>query len=379
VDLVIVSSRYPSDENIYAHMFVHARVKSFINMGLNVRVYVPAEVVSVYHYEGVEVTLAPSRLIASKLGDNCLVYFHLLNIYPNSKTTGWPIYKAVMEKKLPSVLYIHGSEVQKTTSRSFEQYTSLLSRLKAWYKNNVFIPRMKRFMGYLNQNGGVLTPSTWMLKESEEQLDIKISNYEIIPNGVDCEHFYFSPNFSKRQKMLCIRPLSSKKYAVDKAIELLSLLPREYTLDVYGQGELKSELEELARRLHVDDRVSFIERFVHRKDLPELLEAYGTFLATTRMDAQGVIMCDSVAAGILSITSDNTAIPEFGLNLDNGILIENERISPTDLLEALNNERLFSELVTNARKSMEEISIGNSAEREHQYLLSVFDRKMNAA
>ncbi len=54
---------------------------------------------------------------------------------------------------------------------------------------------------------------------------------------------------------------------------------------------------------------------------------YGVFLSPTRMDAQGVMMCEVMASGLLTISSDNTAIPEFIVDEQNGILIDNVNYS----------------------------------------------------
>jgi len=42
-----------------------------------------------------------------------------------------------------------------------------------------------------------------------------------------------------------------------------------------------------------------------------LHDRHGVFLCPTRQDAQGVSMCEAMASGLVPITSDNTAIPEF--------------------------------------------------------------------
>jgi glycosyltransferase involved in cell wall biosynthesis len=348
-------------------MFVHARAKAFVDLGHDITIYVPAKKTSSYYFEGVNVRQLPAYEIADLLADE-LIYIHLLNIYPNYSTSGWCIYKKIMKERLTAILYMHGSEVQKTTTRSFDKITTIKDILRALYKNYVFIPRMKRFCSFLNDFGGFITPSNWMLSEAQSQLEIKINNYEIIPNGIDCDLFKYSPNFENINRLICIRPLSSPKYAVDEAIQFLSLLPDKFTLDIYGKGVLKDELVKLSQKLGLSERVRFFDQFIARENLPQLLSNYGVFMANTRMDAQGVMMCEAMASGKLTITSNNTAIPEFVINARNGIVISEIHSAVDQFIDITNDLAIFSNITSNARADIESISINSVAERELDYM-----------
>lgn len=364
MEIAIVSSRYPTPENIYSHMWVHARAKEFVKNGERVTVFVPSKESQQYHFEGVKVILAPDIEIAEQINDYSVVYVHLLSIYPYPKLSGWPIYKSIMKSNIRCFMYLHGSEVQSTARYSFDDKRDFYSLAVTIYKNNIFLPRMRKFCQYVECSGGFLSPSVWMHKEAENELKLSLHNVNICPNGIDTDLFSFSPNFTKIHKMLCVRPLSSNKYAVDEAIRLLALLPERYTLDIYGKGYLKDTFLELARELGVSSRVIINETFIDRVKLPELMANYGTFIATTRMDAQGVIMCEAMATGMLTVTSNNTAIPEFVEHMVTGICHNDLDKITENLLSIESSGELFSSIVNSAREAMLDISMENITKRE---------------
>ena len=65
--IVFVTSRYPTENNPYNHMFVHMRCVEFLKMGHDVQVYVPSGDNTKYVYEGVAVEKIAAKEIAKKL------------------------------------------------------------------------------------------------------------------------------------------------------------------------------------------------------------------------------------------------------------------------------------------------------------------------
>lgn len=376
--IAIVSSRYPSEQDIYAHAFVHFRAKEYQDIGYSVQVFVPDNHVKEYEFEGVSVVRCSSKRIAELISSYDITYIHLLNIYPRRHLSGWPIYQAIMKKRMPVILYLHGSEVQTTRiRRTFERKRGVSNLVKDFYKDRFFIPRIKRFVKYVDENYSLATPSKWMKAEAENELRLKLRNVEIIPNGIDIDLFGFQDRKlkNKNYKLVTIRPLTSKKYAVDKAIEFLSYLPTQYTLDIYGKGPLKEDLQELAKSLGVFDRVRFFDEFIHRKNLTEFLSNYSSFVATTRMDAQGVMMCEAMATGMIIVTSDNTAINEFVDNGKNGLCGNNLKEMARRFDEIQTDPEALSRMRHEARHTMELISLTLMAEKEIQLMETVLGKK----
>ncbi|NGY85899.1 glycosyltransferase family 4 protein [Bacillus megaterium] len=130
---------------------------------------------------------------------------------------------------------------------------------------------------------------------------------------------------SGRKKILSIRPFASHKYANDlsvKAILSLSTKPyfNELEFNIYGQGALFDEILEPVRSF---SNVHIHNHFLPQGEIATIHKEHGLFLCPTRLDAQGVSMCESMSSGLIPITNGVTAIPEF-VNDDCGFLATRE-------------------------------------------------------
>lgn len=365
--IAVITSRYPSENNPYNHMFVHSRCVNMVKEGQSVVVYVPSSSIKSYTHEGVKVKVMPSVNINRELGEYDILYLHLLNIYPFSKRNGWLIYKNILNNNLPFVMYVHGSEVQKYKARMFEFNYRFTDFLK-WIKKDILvIPKMKKFLQKtIKRNQGVayVFPSIWMKNELEKNLDVTLKQFYIIPNGIDTSLFEFHELYPKKYKLLTLRPLSSKKYAVDLAIDMMQYLPEHFTLDIYGKGHFEKKYLKQIQHLNLEHRIKIKNSFIERCNLNDFFKNYGVFLVPTRMDAQGVSMCEAMSSGLLIVSSNNTAIPEFVDNMNSGIIGDNLRETAYSLINVIEDQNQYSKITVKARASMEKIDMNIILKKE---------------
>jgi len=376
--IAIITSRYPSKDNPYNHMFVHVRSLYFIEQeDIELTVFVPSKIDESYIFENIKVIKTSSQNIAKNILSFDICYLHLLNINLSEKLSGWNIYKSIINNNLPCAMYIHGSEAQKYSTRNFDYDFSFRETLKFFYKDFYFIPKIKRFVKAINNknNSLFLAPSIWMIKEAEENLDIKFNTFEVVPNGIDTQMFKFYDLYENRYKLITLRPLESPKYAVDIAIKLMKFLPEEFLLDIYGKGKLEKKYKTLIKQLNLEHRIKIINKFIDRQDLNNFFINYGIALMPTRMDAQGVSMCEMMSSGLLIVSSISTAIPEFINNKENGLLTNNmdlEKIAK-ELIGTINSKKEYQRICKNANNSMICIDINNTMKNELDELRKILD------
>ena len=354
-------------------MFVHMRCVEMQNLGHNITVYVPGELGFNYIHEGVNVKVMTSQNINKELNRFDILYLHLLNIYPYKKSNGWTIYKYIMNNNIPFVMYVHGNEVQKYGARMFEFNFKVTDFLKWFKKDALVIPKMKNFVKstMVRDNSAYVFPSRWMKEDLEKNLGLEIKEFHIIPNGIDTSLFKFNEIYKNKFKLLTLRPLSSKKYAVDLAIELMQYLPKSFSLDIYGKGHYAKPYKKLINRLGLQDRVTIKNSFINRKDLNKFFSNYGIFLCPTRMDAQGVSMCEAMASGLLTVSSDNTAIPEFIVNGKNGIVGNDLEAVAKNIISSVQDKSEYTKITSQARASMEDIDISITVSKELDLLRKI--------
>ena len=333
----ILTSRYPDKSNLYAHTFVQTRAQLFARSGIPVKVFIPSALKSTDFKGGVTIVRAPTNQILQEINVCEPVYLQLLNLKFFGSEGTLPLYKFIFKHCENVTIYFHGSEVQSYVPYLFDFTWSFREIGKLLYKNFLYMPVMRYIFRSRENSIKAIAPSNWMWNEAEKQLNLKIKPRHIIPNSIENVFFeQFDKNADRRDKeIIMVRPLTSRKYAVDIGLQIFSKLPKDYKLTIYGSGNLKGELLNLADTLKVSDRITFIDHFIEPKAMPQLFAKFRFALMPTRMDAQGVTMCQMAAAGCFVITTQSTAIPEF-ITPDYGICLTNQDIQNFDrALEAI--------------------------------------------
>lgn len=374
--LAIISSRYPDKASPYNHMFVHVRALYFARMGVDIDMFVPSKNLSPYTYQGINVIRDTPEEIIKKLPSYDVYSVHLLNFHPFSKEGGLVIYKYLKQAKKPLMLGIHGGDIFKYPEHLFDFSLTPKGIAKYLYKNFWNYPHIKNFVKEINQwnNSAVVFPSNWMKNYTEKHFKLTFTNPKVIANGINTELFSYKNLYKNRFKIITIRPFE-KKYGVDQSIEIMKYLPEEFTLDIYGKGNDKKLYERLISDYQLNHRVKIHEKFIDRTEMNSLFHQYGIFFAFSLFDSQGVSMCEAMASGLLTITNENTALPEFVKNNKTGITGNKLKEVAEKIIYLVKDENEFTTITTNGRKSMEEIEWTKTGEKELEVLKSLVAKK----
>lgn len=150
----------------------------------------------------------------------------------------------------------------------------------------------------------------------------------VIENGVDLGRVRSGSSAggirssSEFVRLLTVGRLTAVK-GHDVLIRALPLLP-EVELQIIGDGELRENLENLAKSLQVDSRVMFMGR---RGDVPELLHLADIYVQPSRVDGFCIAAVEAMAAGLPVVAS---SIP--GLS---DVVADGAELVPPDDPEAL--------------------------------------------
>ncbi len=142
--------------------------------------------------------------------------------------------------------------------------------------------------------------------------------YRVIHNGIDLEPFARDPR-PRPGRIVFVGRLRSPK-RVDLALEALRRLRTavpEATLDVAGDGPLRGELEQLASRLGVADRVRFLGS---RSDLPGLLLDAQCLVLASDYEGCPLSVLEAMAAGVPVVATSVGGISELVVDGETGTL-----------------------------------------------------------
>lgn len=358
-NLIILNNNYPSIDNPYGDVFVHSRLKYYIDsFNIVVLGYRPFEKDSSYHYEGINVfnySAKDSYVEAIKFNKPNVIGIHFVG--------GW-LYDAFLKhnKDIPVVIWIHGEEALGWYRRLYNYNLSSFIKLGVFMAKNIYqLYHLRRIIKQSNKVSNIqfIFVSKWMKKITETDTFCKIENYNIIPNPIDTELFkYRFKNHEFSKKILLIRSFQTKKYANDIAIDAILLLSKrkffkDLTFDLYGKGQY---FDKLTAPLKVFPNVKLHNHYIANNDIPAVHETHGIFLCPTRQDAQGVSMCEAMSSGLVPISSDNTAIPEFINHMFSGILTNNAHEIADGIEQLVTKKELFENLSKNASESITKLS-----------------------
>lgn len=338
--LLILDENYPHLDNLMGDVFVHVRAKEYSKKH-NVLVF------SFFHkprkiiYEGIEVVLFDDKdkliqALKDYNPDRLLIHFY----------QSWMLNKIIKCINIPVIIWVHGYEALGWYRRLFN-YTWYSPVLLNYIKKNTYqqyqFRKLIHFANKIEQIHFVFV-SEWMRRITELDTLCKINNYKIISNPIDTELFgYKEKDPSLRKKILILRSFGSNKYANDISIKAILILAKktffqELEITIIGQGHLFKELTKPLMRF---ENIKLQESSVRQMMIPELHLKNGIFLCPTRQDAQGVSMCEAMSSGLVPITTNNTAIPEFVINGKSGFLTINSEDVALKIELMYNQPELF--------------------------------------
>jgi glycosyltransferase involved in cell wall biosynthesis len=363
--LLIITPQYPSENDLYKNGFVHSRVKSYLNKGLSIEVYVYNNSLKCnenYIYENVNVYKVNAEGLKNKvrLGDFDAILIH----FAWKKMSNIIIQNNIFEKQI--IIWVHGVEALNWKRRLFNLHFDLYS-LASFGKYIVFNIRQMRFYKklirqYKKNNIHFVFVSEWMKhiteKDTRNKGVILEEDYSIIPNPINTSIFSFKQKAkSDRLKIFSLRPYTSKKYANDITVKVINKLSQkpyfsELEFFLYGKGRLFNKITKSVKKF---PNVHVTEGFFNQKEIKELHDQNGILLIPTRQDAQGVSMCEGISSGLVAVTSNNTAIPEYVSN-EYGYLCNDINSYVEAIDEMYKNPEIFIIKSSNTNKLRDRIS-----------------------
>ncbi|EAK3974319.1 glycosyltransferase, partial [Campylobacter coli] len=349
---LVLTKQYPSYDDLYKYGFLHSRIKAYKEKGILVDVFKLSNTqrYECREFEGIDVMTASNDVLEETLisgqYDHILVHFLDKNM--------WSVLKKFIDK-IKITVWIHGAEIQIWQRREFE--FERYSEIEIQRQKKLSDQRVKFWTEIFNanyKNIHFVFVSEYFKNESLGDLKVALepSKYTIIHNPIDTSMFDYLPKSpDDRKKILSIRPFTSRKYANDLSIKaILELSKREFFKEleffIAGDGVL---FDELTNNLKSFKNITLYKGFLTQKEISNLHKKYGIFLNPTRMDAQGVSRDEAMSSGLVPITNNIAAIPEF-VDSECGILVEPENAKAlADAIEFLyKNPDEFMRLSRNA-------------------------------
>ena len=207
-----------------------------------------------------------------------------------------------------------------------------------------------------------------VLSEITKKEISKLTSKEItlIPFGVDISRFsptQKNPN-PEKLKIGTIRTLS-EKYGVEYLIRSFAIALQKHpniTLEIVGDGPLRSSLENLCAELKINNKITFHGYINQNSDFNRyinLLRSFDIFAILSILDSEtfGVAAVEASAIGIPVIATNVGGLPEVINHHVTGLIVEPKNVeSTTKAIELLlADQTLRNQLGKNGRNKVEQI------------------------
>lgn len=320
--ILVLSESYPGLRDS-SMAYVHSRNQYYLSQGHDVEV-LSFQADSGYHFEGVDVFPERHFKNKSKIDQFDLVVSHAPNLKNHIR------FIILNYNKIKNMVFvIHGHEVLK----KLHYYPLPFSALQknqynvGQWSNHLYDLIKVKILGFLSRhflryNFRLIFVSHWMEIEFSKNLGLNSSDTslisDVIPNSVNCvfEQRNFDSASPKIADFISIRSFDNPKYAVDLIVEAAKQNPN-FQFHLYGQGTYFNHYE-------CPPNLKVIENFFNQRELPAILNQYKAALMPTRLDSQGVMMCEMATFGMPVVTSDLSICHEMLSGFDDIKFVSNE-------------------------------------------------------
>ena len=213
-----------------------------------------------------------------------------------------------------------------------------------------------------------------------------LDNLVFIPNGLNLEEFEISYTKQQCRKNLCLpmaakiilfvgslNPIKAPDVLIRSMKTVLDSIPDAY-LVIVGDGMMKQELTELAKKLSIEDSVQFTG-FISR-DKSQYYKAADVFVLPSRRESFGNVLLEASASCLPVIVSNVEGVKAIVQGGYNGLFarIGDEIDLAQKIVYLLQNEEIRKEMGQNARKLCEAFTWDAVATETERLYVSLLDK-----
>lgn len=296
--VLVLCEDYPSDSHPYKMAWAHTRNVAYSKAGFDVTVC-SFSARGGYSFQGVKI-ITEEALTMMQIDSYDIFVSHSPNIRNHLRLL------AKVRAK-PIVLFCHGTESLYVNHDYCEPYPFMKEAFSKRLIRSIYdflkMHLLRYFVTANRSRVHVVFVSDWMRKKffkNVGDLDVIGVRYSIVNNPLwdDFYHRNYIEEVSGAYSadFITLRRLDFSKYAIDQVVSFAEANP-QYKFHIVGEGEYFENYKK-------PDNVTVFNRHVAQTDLANFLLNYRCALMPTRVDAQGVMVCEMAVFGMPVITSD---------------------------------------------------------------------------
>ena len=212
------------------------------------------------------------------------------------------------------LVFVHGFEARDWKLLKFNYSKNELKSLRSRLNQANTERRETMSEVFKNKNINVVFVSEFMKTVAQNFAKTKALNSHIIHNSISQKDFpYIVKSPEDRKKVLWVRSFSANNYSNDISRDVILQLSKkpyfsELKFSIYGNGRFFNECTDVLKKF---DNIDINQKFINTEELRELHSQHGIMLVPTRWDSQGLTCGEAMSSGLVPLTTNTAAIPEF--------------------------------------------------------------------
>lgn len=277
--------------------------------------------------------------------------------------------KKIIKQTKPDLINVHYASGYGTLGRFLKTNKKLLN---VWGSDIYDFPNQSKLkkqilLKNLKAFKYIASTSLCMAEETKRFLNSKKTIF-ITPFGVDTK--IFKSLESKKEKKITIGIVKTlkKNYGIEYLIEAFNILCERYKeedsilydnlyLEIYGEGELKNDLQNMVKEFELEKKVYF-GGYIENIKLPEIINRFDIFcVPTSGNESFGVAAVEAMACEIPVIASNVDGLKEVVVNGQTGFIVpkKNSQKLAQKLDELIKNKTFRTVMGKNGRERVEEL------------------------
>jgi glycosyltransferase involved in cell wall biosynthesis len=213
----------------------------------------------------------------------------------------------------------------------------------------------------------IVVPSPSVAEAAHKWADVPDEKIVVIPNAVEIGEFSIPRSGVAGKRVGFIGRLDPIK-RIDDLIAAVSLLKEDVTLDIYGEGSQRSQIELMVQRLDLGRRVTLHGAVTGAVDA---LAGIAVLVLPSDAEGFGLVLIEAMAAGVPVIGTNVPGIRDVIVDGENGILTppRNPRALADAIERVLSDVTLRNTLVAGGTASVRDRFAWPSVYKQYQTLL----------
>lgn len=333
-DITIICPVYPGGRRLYGGEFIERRALSYVAQGASVSIIELSPKQNTHTVEtrdGIDVIRCGLTYAETYLQDFPPKQIGVHQIER-------PVWDLIKGKAgiTPITVWVHGFEARDWKELAFNYTDDELEDLQE-ILDKVTVERrdtIKEIMADVRIRK--IFVSSYMKQTAEDFSATDATNAHVIHNQILHTEFpYIAKPAAQRFKVLWVRSFAAHNYANDLSRDaILELSKRDvfsnFDFTIFGDGK---HFESSTIPLEKFDNITINQRFVSTSEMSALHKTHGIMLVPSRWDSQGLTCGEAMASGLVPITNNVAALPEFMDEQCGFLCIPDSPVAIADALE----------------------------------------------